>query len=141
MNSKVLVVTSAKGNKKGRRPKIALSGLWLDEIGFIQNSLVNVQCSSKNILLRLCNMDSISHSELSKRIVREDSKGIFHVGHQWSKKKKYPVINLAGFWLEKYDFTIGGFLAINYDYGIINIHLLELHDIPDLQNQSGKELA
>ena len=128
METQIHVVTSAKGNKERRRPAIKLSGKWLFDAGFQPNMLIHLECAKNTIWFKLCDTATISHLELSKKILKSDAKGIFHVGRQWRKKVIVPSICLSGFWLEKFGFTIGGILAVKYEHGIITIRLIELEE-------------
>ena len=127
MNRKLLVVTSVAGVKKGLRPKINLAGFWLNGFGFERNKLLSIKCSKNNILIKICDMREMNFTDISKLILKDNSNGILHVREGWSgKDKKYPVITISGFWLEKFGFNIGDVLVIDYEYGIINVQRLEI---------------
>jgi hypothetical protein len=126
MNTRIYTVTSAKGNKEKRRPCIKMHGQWLNEIGFCHNALLTIECSKDAILLKLCDRATINHFELSKKILKEDAKGIFHVGSEWRKTGNVSTICLSGFWLEKFGFTIASVIAVRFEYGILKIKRLDL---------------
>jgi hypothetical protein len=117
METRVLTVTHAKA--KGinrRRPVIKLGGNWLDEIGFTAGKLVAGEYGKGKIILRP--LDS-GKGEFKA------SPGLFQVRRRIAGKKPYSEIDLTGFWLERFGFTIGGVVAARYEYGLIKLLLID----------------
>ncbi|MGE5604197.1 MAG: SymE family type I addiction module toxin [Bacteroidota bacterium] len=116
MKTKVFTVTHAKAKLK-RRPAIKLQGDWLGKIGFEAGKVVTAQYQKGKITLRLGN--SITGG-------LKTSRGLFQVRWETVGKKAYPQIDLKGFWLERFGFTVGSIIITRYEYGLIIILPLDL---------------
>ena len=121
METRVLTVTHAKAAHR-RKPAIKLLGAWLDEIGFTAGKLVAGEYASGKIILRL--LDSGNFRDSGKGEFKAGS-GLFQVRRQMKGKKHYSEIDLTGFWLERFGFTIGGVIAARYEYGLIKLLLID----------------
>jgi hypothetical protein len=119
-----MVVTHAKAKRVNRRrPVIKLGGNWLDEIGFSAGKLVTAEYTSGRILLRL--QDSDNYKDLVKSALKASS-GLFQVRLETNNKKQFSQIDIKGFWLETFGFTIGSVIAVRYQFGFIKIYLIDL---------------
>jgi hypothetical protein len=124
METKIMSVGSAKGkgvNK--RRPRIRLSGFWLDKIGFESGKLATAKYDHGSILLRL--HDSDNYKNLVRGAFKEGS-GLFQVRRTVRNQKTVSHIDIKGFRLETLGFTIGSVIAVQYEHGFIKIMLIDL---------------
>jgi hypothetical protein len=123
METRLLTVTHAKAKRVNRRrPTIKMLGGWLDEIGFTAGKLVAGEYSSGKIILRL--LDSGNCQDSEKGAFKAGS-GLFQVRRQMKGQKHYSEIDMTGFWLERFGFTIGGVVAARYEYGLIKLLLID----------------
>lgn len=123
METRVLTVTHAKA--KGfnrRRPAIKLLGDWLDEIGFTTGKLVAGEYSSGKIILRLLDSGNCQDSEQGEF---KASSGLLQVRRRIDGKKHCSRIDITGFWLERFGFTIGSVVAARYEYGLIKLLIID----------------
>lgn len=127
METKIMTVGSAKTkvvNK--RRPRIRLSGFWLNEIGFEGGKLAAAQYDHGSILIRAHNSDN--YRNLVRGAVKEKS-GLFQVRQTTHNRKLTPHLELKGFRLELLGFAIGSVIAVRYEYGFIKITLIDLNKL------------
>ncbi|MCL6592143.1 MAG: type I toxin-antitoxin system SymE family toxin [Firmicutes bacterium] len=117
METRVLTVTRAKSGRR-RRPAIKLQGDWLEEIGFTAGELVAAKYEKGRIILQL--QDFAQYRDLGKGELKPSS-GLFQV----RREKQYSQIDIKGFWLERFGFTIGGVIAARYEYGLIKLLLID----------------
>jgi hypothetical protein len=121
METRVLTVTHAKSGHR-RRPTIKLQGDWLDEIGFKWGELVAAEYKKGRITLRL--QDSSQCQNLGEGEFKASS-GLFQVRRETKNNRYYSQIDIKGFWLERFGFTIGGVIAARYEYGLIKLLLID----------------
>lgn len=132
METKLLLVSSAKkGNKLV--PRMMLSGKWLNEIGFEYGKLAAIQYEQGRISITLHEVDNY------KELVRgafKDGSSLFQIcGKMYSSQKVIPHIQLAGIRFETLGFTIGSHIAVQYEYGFIQIILIHLNQLLDLKER------
>jgi hypothetical protein len=121
METKSLVVTRAKSSVINKyRPKITLSGDWLTKIGFTSGKLVAGEYGQGQITMRL--QDSESCQDLGKGALKA-SLGLFLI--KTAGKLELPLIDIKGFWLEQFGFTIGKAFTASYEYGLIRLLLID----------------
>lgn len=120
MERKVIRVGSAKSTR-GRRPRIRLSGFWLDKIGFESGKLMTVKYNHGSILVRAHNSDKY------RNLVRgKTGAGLLQVRRALRNKKLVPIIDIKGLQLEPLGFAIGSVIAVQYGHGFIKIRLIDL---------------
>ena len=124
MDTKVMIVGSEKGHPK-RRPRIRLAGFWLNGIGFEYNSLVSVKYGQGHIILRLEGFGLETYGKVVKRVMSTKG-GLVQIRQEWHNKKLTPHLEVKGIWLEQFGFKIGSIIAVQCEYGVINIRLLDL---------------
>ena len=141
-NIQIMAVGSAKAADR-RRPRIRLAGLWLAEIGFTADSLVTASYDRGSINLKLQGQGMETYSRLISQI-RKDKSGLIQVRSLLHNKKRTPHLEVKGFWLERFGFTIGGVIAVRQEYGFIQIRLLDLSKLefgyPEAPGQRGSPL-
>ena len=121
METKSLVVTRAKSSVVNKyRPKIALNGGWLAKIGFTAGKLVAAEYGQGQITIRL--QDSEPRQDLGKGAFKASS-GLFQV--KTAGKSKFPFIDIKGFWLEQFGFTIGKAFTVCYEFGLLRLSLID----------------
>ena len=127
METKVMSVGSAKTkvvNK--RRPRIRLTGFWLNEIGFEGGKLAAAKYDHGTILLHA--HDSDNYRNLVRGAFKEKS-GLFQVRQTTHNRKLTTHIEIMGFRLETLGFSIGNVIAVRYEYGFIKITLIDLNKL------------
>lgn len=127
VNTQVLVIGSSKGVSK-RRPRIRLSGFWLNAIGFEYGSLVTAEYQSGSIVLKLQGSGIDTYNSVVKN-ARKNKAGLFQVSHEYKNKKLTPLIDIKGFWVEDLGFEIGGIVIVQSEYGLIHIRALDLEKL------------
>lgn len=126
MDTRVLVVGSSKSNNsQKRRPRIRLSGFWLNEIGFEYDNLVSAEYGTGSIVLKLQGKGTETYSKVVKGLLKNKS-GLLQVNHEFKNKKQTIHLDLKGFWMEDYGFKIGSVIVVKSEYGVINIRVLDL---------------
>lgn len=115
--TKILKVSHAKAGHR-RRPSIDFLGCWLDEIGFKCGKLVTTESENGQIILRL--QESCQNLTQGRLKI---SSGPVQVAGKMKRHKYQPFINLKGFWLEGFGFTIGRTFTACYEYGLIKLLL------------------
>lgn len=124
MNRQLLMIGSAKTkNEKIRRPRIRLSGLWLNTIGFIPETLVTVEYARDNIYLRIAGEGIDDYNKVVKDIFRHNN-GLLQVRSELKNKKHTPCLEVKGYWLQKLGFSIGSVIVVESGFGYINIQLI-----------------
>ena len=120
METRLLTVTHAKAKRVNRRrPVIKLQGAWLVKIGFTAGKLVAAEYGQGQIVMRLQDSDRKD----SEKGLLKASLGLFLI--QTAGKSELPLIDIKGFWLERFGFTIGGVVAARYEYGLIKLLLID----------------
>lgn len=114
METRLFTVTHAKAAQR-RRPVIKLQGDWLDEIGFTAGQIVAGEYAFGKIILRPLDSGNREGAAL------KTGSGLLRV----RRDKRYSQIDLKGFWLERFGFTIGGVIAARYEYGLIKLLLID----------------
>ena len=125
MDTKVMVVGSEKSKNIRRKPRIRIAGFWLNAIGFEPESLVTAQYESKSIILKVEGSGLDTYRNVV-RYARVNKTGLLQVKEQSHNGKITPHLEIKGFWLEMLGFKIGSLIIVNYEYGSMNIRLLEL---------------
>jgi len=123
METKVISVGSAKGNGLKRRPRIRLSGDWLEKIGFESGKLAVAKYEYGSIILQA--HDSDNYRNVVKGAFKAGA-GLFQVRREFRNKKLVSNIVITGFRLEPLGFAIGSVIAVRYEYGFIKIILINL---------------
>lgn len=127
MDTKIMVVGSVKGSLR-RRPRIRLSGFWLDEIGFNYNRLATADYESGQIIIKLQGSGADTYSQVVKGVLASKG-GLLQVRLEWHGKQKEPHLEINGLWLEDFGFTIGSIMAVKLEYGLITIRLVDFEKL------------
>jgi hypothetical protein len=125
MDTKIMVVGSEKTKNVKRQPRIRLAGFWLNDIGFKPDSIATIEYESKSILLKVQGSGLDTYKSFV-RYARANKAGLLQVKEECHNKKCTPHLEVKGFWLEMLGFTIGSHIVVKFEYGSINIRLLEL---------------
>ncbi|MCL6592089.1 MAG: hypothetical protein K6U80_19345 [Firmicutes bacterium] len=128
METKVIAVTNVKKGANRRVPRITLSGCWLNEIGFVSGKLAVAKYDHGIISLRL------EESENYRNLVRgafKDGSGLFQIYGRTRNQKTISQIQIYGIRLETLGFAIGRFTLVQYEYGFIQIKLIDLDKVID----------
>jgi len=113
------VVSAYTGGKD--RPRITLSGNWLDEIGFTVDTIFLVEKADTGfIILKACGKGMEAYNRFVKKARMHGMKLI-----QVSTTKAYPRIRLEGFWLERWGFSVDDIIAIAYEIDLIRIKRID----------------
>jgi hypothetical protein len=119
METRSFVVTHAKSSTANRRrPAIKLQGAWLARIGFTAGELVAAEYGQGQIIMRLQD----SGKKDSGKGALKASLGLFLV--QAAGKSELPLIDIKGFWLEQFGFTIGKAFTACYEYGLLRLSII-----------------
>ena len=127
MTTKVMVVGSAKDTRT-HKPRIRITGFWLDEIGFTCDSLATADYEPGQIIIKLQGSGIDTYSRVIKE-VREGQSGLLQVKPAFHNKKRSPHLEIKGVWLEDFGFAIGSVFVVQAEYGEINIHLVDLNNV------------
>jgi len=134
MDTKIMTVTSAKTRCPGKlRPKIRISGLWLDTIGFEYDRLVTVTHESGSLVFKACGKGTDGYMNLVKGVLKNKS-GLLQVRYAKANKKNVPSFEIKGHWLENLGFVIGSVIAVQFQSGINRIRLIDLDNL-NLENK------
>lgn len=133
MDTKIMTVTSAKTKCPGKlRPKLRISGFWLDSIGFEYDRLVTVTHESGSLVFKVYGKGTDTYMNLVKGVLKNKS-GLLQVRHAKANKKKVPSFEVKGQWLENLGFRIGSVVAVQFQSDIIRVRLIDLDKL-DLGN-------
>ena len=132
MHSKILTVTSAKVNGSKKRAIIKFSGLWLNEIGFSSNNLVEVISEPEKIVFKVCGEGIEAYEKTLKAMLRKKS-GLLQIQKSRSNKINVPAFDVKGRWIEALGFTIGSVVLLRYEFGIITSRLIDIDKLENLQ--------
>ncbi|MDP4093570.1 MAG: hypothetical protein Q8920_09435 [Bacillota bacterium] len=136
METRLLIVGSAKTKDiKRRRPRIRLSGFWLNEIGFKPDSLISIMYESNTINLRLVGTGMETYQNLVKGILKRNH-GLLQVKNEVSNNKKTPHLEVKGYWVEDLGFKVGDVILVQSEFGVINIQLLDLEKVGIKNNRA-----
>jgi hypothetical protein len=120
METRSSVVTHAKSSTANRRrPAIKLQGAWLARIGFTAGKLVAAEYGQGQIIMKLQDSD---WKDSGKGILKA-SLGLFVV--KTACKSELPRIDIKGFWLEQFGFTIGKAFTACYEYGFLRLSVID----------------
>ena len=120
LETRSFVVTHAKSSTANRRrPAIKLQGAWLARIGFTAGKLVAAEYGQGQITMKL--QDS-GRKDSGKRPLKASS-GLFLI--QTAGKSEVPLIDIKGFWLEQFGFTIGKAFTACYEYGLLRLSIID----------------
>jgi len=125
MERKVIVVSSLKSHVERRSPRIRLSGFWLNDIGFESDSLVSGNYENGSITFNLQGKGVETYSKIVKGLLKNRA-GLLQVYSHYANKKLVPYLEVSGFWLNNFGFEIGSVIVVQYEYGVINIRVLDL---------------
>ena len=103
---------------KGGRPRIACSGSWLINTGFLPNELVQALPEPNGISFTLCN-DIESYRELERSTIDQNGKLIHVLGK--SGRNNSPKIVTTGRYIRSGGLSIGDSLIVRYGYGLIRM--------------------
>lgn len=127
--TKVVVVTRSKARLATRyRASIRLSGFWLDTLGFEYGTLVRADYRQGSIVLKVQGKGIDAYNNVVKEVM-DNRSGLFQVKHNTKRKRYYPTIDIAGFWLEELGFTIGSVAVVQCEHGVITLRLLDLEKL------------
>lgn len=132
METRVMVVGSVKAENglKKNKPRIRLTGPWLAEMGFQTDCLATAEYQFRQITIRLQGSGLEAYSKVVKKAL-SSREGLLQVRQERLRDKRHPHLQLAGFWLEDLGFKIGSLLVIRYEYGLINLQLLDLDELKE----------
>jgi hypothetical protein len=116
MKKRILKVSKLRYNESFV-PKIRLSGLWLNKIGFMSGNQVEIDYSRECLKLNLFDPNSTLGEEKSYKLKIFNSSG--------GKDRIVPEIRLYGLWLGEIGFKIEDKILVTSDFGVINIALLK----------------
>ncbi|MCL6592144.1 MAG: hypothetical protein K6U80_19625 [Firmicutes bacterium] len=120
METRSFIVTHAKSSTvKRRRPTIKLQGAWLAKAGFTAGKLIAAEYGQGQITMRL--QDSEPRQDLRKGAFKASS-GLFQV--KTAGKSEAPLIDIKGFWLEQFGFTIGKTCTACYEFGLLRLSVI-----------------
>ena len=119
-NVKVIPTTSIKNKHTGSPvPKVRLYGDWLNEIGFLSNSLVLSLSEKDSILFQLRNEGIENYGGLV-RYARQNGMKLIQV----REEANLPVIGITGSCVSKACFDTGDMLVASYQHGVIKLQKL-----------------
>jgi hypothetical protein len=101
-----------------------LAGFWLGALGFEADTLVSANYGNGSIVFEAQGKGMETYSRLIGQI-RQNGAGLLQVRNLTHNKKRTPHLEIKGFWLEKFGFTIGDVIVVRYEYGRIKIKLLD----------------
>jgi hypothetical protein len=107
-----------------------MQGDWLNEIGFKFGKLAAAEYGQGQIILRL--QDSGNYKELVKGALKTSS-GLFQVRRETSNGGKFSRLDIWGFRLPQFGFTIGSIVIARYEYGFIKLSLVDLDQLEQYQ--------
>lgn len=127
MTTKIMVVGSAKDTRKPK-PRIRITGFWLNEFGFTCDSLAvaNYEPGQINIKLQGSGLDT--YKQVVKGVL-ENQGGLLQIKTAFYSKKRAPHIEIKGNWLEDFGFKIGSVFVVQADHGVITIRLLDMEKL------------
>ena len=123
MDTKLIVVGSAKNQTIKRIPRIRLSGFWLNEVGFEFNTVVSVNYEDGNLVLQRHESGKEAYFHLADLGLRRRS-FMLRVSRD-NMNNQRPQLILKGYWLDEFDFNIGAVAVVRYEYGIIKMKVLD----------------
>ena len=130
MDRKIMIVGSAKAHSfNKRRPRIRLTGFWLNKIGFEVDSIVTSCYDNGRITLKLEGKGVDIYKSVAKSLIDSNNTGLLQVRNDYVNNKPTPNIEMKGYWLEKYDFNIGSIFIISFEYGFIDIRIVDIEKI------------
>lgn len=124
MIKKIMVVGSEKGVQRPK-PRMRLSGLWLNEIGFTDNSLATAEYEAGKMTIKLKGSGLDTYSQVVRGVIAAKA-GLLQVKPAPFNKIHTPHLEIKGYWLEGWGFAIGSVFVVKAEYGLINISLMEL---------------
>jgi hypothetical protein len=121
----VLVIGSIKGSGAKRRPRIRISGFWLESFGFPAGTLVSGEFKEGSIILKA---EGTGVKAYSGRVsgIRKSGGCLMQVLNQMHNRKRVPHFEMAALWLEHYGFNIGGAAVLYCSHGLIKIVKLDI---------------
>ena len=129
METKIMVVGSCKTTTKNkRRPRIRISGFWLVDIGFVPETLVSGSSEQGKLVFEAHGLGIETYQKVVKDVLKSGSK-LLQVKNELHNKKRTPHFEVKGQWLEACGFSIGKVIAIQYEYGRITVHGLDIEKL------------
>lgn len=126
METKIMVVGSAKtSSEHKRRPRIRISGFWLADIGFAPGTLVSGSSEQGKLVFEAHGLGIETYQKIVKDVLKSGSK-LLQVKNELHNKKRTPHFEVKGAWLEACGFSIGQVIAVQYEYGKITVHVLDI---------------
>ena len=127
MTTKIMVVGSAKDTRKPK-PRIRITGFWLDEFGFKCDSLATANYEPGQIVIKLQGSGVDTYNQVIKGVLANQG-GLLQVKPSFYNKKRAPHLEIKGSWLEEFGFKIGSIFVVQAEQGLINIRLLNMEKI------------
>jgi hypothetical protein len=125
MDKKYMFVGSSKtNNPEKKRPRIRITGRWLNTIGFENETIAKVQLNRGEIVIKYVSNGMNNYKMLS--LNSNDGSNYMIVRNMHKGEKCVPYIEMKGYWLSEYGFDIGDMLSISYTYGVIKIDTVYL---------------
>ena len=129
MNAKIMTVTNAKATGlNNRRPAIKFRGLWLNEIGFEKDNLVELQKEAGSLLFKVHSKGIETYGRLVKSLLKSKS-DLIQIQQSRANQKDVPAFDVKGKWLENLGFKIGSVILVQYGTGIIKVRLIDLEKL------------
>ncbi|MGE5371932.1 MAG: hypothetical protein ACM3QZ_08105 [Solirubrobacterales bacterium] len=128
MNKRILAVGSEKVDsvRPKRKPRIRISGFWLNEYGFERDSLVIAEYDQERITFKLQGSGMEAYKAVVKQVRESDSLALLQVKAEMHNGKRTPHIEVKGPWLEDLGFSIGSWFVLRPEYGVFTLRLLDL---------------
>jgi hypothetical protein len=124
-NVKVFQMSSISDSHTGEPAlKARLTGEWLKEAGFTQNSLVTAQFAKGSIDIRLHD-EGIENYSLLVKYARENKMRLLQVADVYGA----PHIGISGAALNKVGFGFGDMVAADYSHGAIKLQKLDFEKL------------
>ncbi len=130
MDRKIMIVGSAKShNINKRRPRIRISGFWLNEIGFEIGSIVTSHYENGRITLKLEGKGLDTYNRVVKTLIDSNDSDLLQVRKDYVNNKPTPNIQMNGYWLDNYGFHIGSVIIVIFNYGFLDIRAIDIDNL------------
>lgn len=127
MDRKIMIVGSAKShNINKRRPRIRISGFWLNEIGFEIDSIFTCLYENGKITLKLEGKGVDTYNRAVKSLIGSNNSGLLQVRKDYVNNKPTPNIQMKGYWLDNYGFHIGSVIIVSFKYGFLDVRVIDI---------------
>lgn len=125
ITTRVLVIGSIKASGVKRRQRIRISGLWLYDFGFAEDTLVICEFGMGKAAFKAAGRGIETYSKYISDI-RQNGGHITQVKNTVHNKKRTPHFEVSGFWLARYGFNTGDVIALYCRPGLIEVIRLDV---------------